>query len=556
MKKLLSLLACAIIAITASADVKTVYVNPMQNDARVDNVVANRHFKKAMLGLTKAKTISVASGTQAIKPGSSEAGKYDYIMTLNISKATVDEAGTLGNLVGAVGGLLGSSSANKEPDWCGKLYTDVVIYDATTGGEVFKTTLEPYSVNKDKTVVLFNATNNFDYDMTDMTDDAFRVGGDVLDAYEVDKKNIVKKVRIGIGSKNGARKNQAYELYKVVGDKQELIGAAKCEQVLGPEESILSINGKKDADKAVSELIQNNDGSYTIQAWSRSRSGFLHNNFQGIDKMFTKDGRANYKDPFGRTTKPRVAFLGITINDNNFSNQKKNLENQVVKGMAEVSTINLAPTIYPSVEAARKDGIEGLIEITIDKVYNKTEKDKEGKTIYNTEILYTISGIDASNNNWIEMKSYNEHGSSKKGTAEANADALGLVDNNVQKFAEDVFPVAASIVNSEEVKKNSVKKVSIDTGTNMGIKKGMTFDIFEQRAEGGADSRFLLGEGKVEKDGLTATSAILKVKGKNNGDEKLFELLQNADETTKVVLISKANRNFLDKGLDFLNKTK
>lgn len=551
MRKFLSILTCAFLAVSASADVSTVYVNPMQNTAGADAVVAKRLYKKALLGLTKAKTISISSGSRNIVPGSADAGKYDYILTIDLTGATTSEAGTVGNLLGAL-----SSSAQKDPDWEGKLTTDITILDAATGGEAFKTTLAPTAVNKDKALAIFNATNNFDYDVTDMTDDAFRVSGEIAEATEVDKKSIVKKVRAQIGSKNGARKNQAFELYKVAGDNQELIGYAKCEQVLNDNESILSINGKKDADKVISDLIQNGDGSYSIMAWSRSKSGFLHDNFQGFDKMFTNEGRPHYLDPFNRTAKPRIAFLAVDINDNSFASQKENFQNTVVKGMEEVPTVEIVRTIYPSVEDARNAGIDGLIEITIDKVFNTTEKTKEGKTEYKTEILYTLAGIDVTGNKWIDMKSFSGFGSSLENAAKANADALSLVDNRVQKYSEDLFPVAASIISTEEVKKNSVKKVRIDVGTDMGAKKGMAFDIFEQRAEGGADSRFLLGEGKVEKDGLTANEAILKVKGKNNGDEKLYELLQNMDENTKVVLVSKASYDIMEKGLNFLNRNK
>ena len=551
MRKFLSILTCALLAVSASADVSTVYVNPMQNTAGADAVVAKRLYKKALLGLTKAKTISIASGSRNIVPGSADAGKYDYILTIDLTGATTSEAGTVSNLLGAL-----SSSAQKDPDWEGKLTTDITILDAATGGEAFKTTLAPTAVNKDKALAIFNATNNFDYDVTDMTDDAFRVSGEIAEATEVDKKSIVKKVRAQIGSKNGARKNQAFELYKVAGDNQELIGYAKCEQVLNDNESILSINGKKDADKVISDLIQNGDGSYSIMAWSRSKSGFLHDNFQGFDKMFTNEGRPHYLDPFNRTAKPRIAFLAVDINDNSFASQKENFQNTVVKGMEEVPTVEIVRTIYPSVEDARNAGIDGLIEITIDKVFNTTEKTKEGKTEYKTEILYTLAGIDVTGNKWIDMKSFSGFGSSLENAAKANADALSLVDNRVQKYSEDLFPVAASIISTEEVKKNSVKKVRIDVGTDMGAKKGMAFDIFEQRAEGGADSRFLLGEGKVEKDGLTANEAILKVKGKNNGDEKLYELLQNMDENTKVVLVSKASYDIMEKGLNFLNRNK
>lgn len=551
MKKILFILLCSIFAVSVNADVSTVYVNPIQNSAGANAVIAKRLYKKALLGLTKAKTISISSGSESITPGSDEAQIYDYILTLNLSKAETSEAASIGNLLGSL-----SSSKTKNPDWEGKLTTEIIIVDAKTGSQVFKTALAPTSTNKDKSLALFNATNNFDYDVTDMTDDAFRVSGEIIEATEFDKKNIVKKVRVQIGSKDGARKDQAYDLYKVVGDNQELIGVAKCEQILSADESILSIMGKKDSGKLISDLIQNGDGSYTIQAWSRSKSGFLHDNFQGLDKMFTNEGRPHYMEPFNRTAKPKIAFLAVEINDKNFSSQKDNFQNTVVQGMEKVPTIQLVKTIYPSVEAARNDSIDGLIEITIDKVFNTTEKTKEGKTDYKSEILYTVAGIDVANNKWIDMKSFSGLGSSSENAAKANEDALLLMDGRVQKYSEDLFPVAASIISSEEVKKNSVKKVRIDIGTDMGAKKGMVFDIYEQRAEGGADSRFLLGEGKVEKDGLTANEAILKVKGKNNGDEKLYELLQNMDGDTKVVLVSKASHDILDKGLNFFNRTK
>jgi len=548
MKKFLSILTCVFLAVSASATVSSVYVNPLQNKAGADAVIAKRLYKKALLGLTKAKTIAVSSGTQSITPGSADAQNYDYIMTIELSAATNTEAGTVGNFLGAFSG------GAKNPDWEGKLTTDILIVDAKTGGEAFKTTLAPRATDKDKALALFNATNNFDYDVTDMTDDAFRIAGEVTEATEVSKKNIVKKVRVQVGSKDGARKNQAFALYKVAGGNEEMIGFAKCEQVLNNEEAILSVNGKNDADKVISDLIQNNDGSYQIIAQSKSRSGFFHDNFQGIDKMFTNEGRSHYMDPFNRTAKPKIAFLAVEINDGKFASQKEYFQNKVVKGMSEVPTIDLVSTIYPGVEAARNAGIDGLIEISIDKVFTDTEKTKEGKTKYNTQILYTVAGIDVVNNKWIDMKSFKGYGSSEESAAKANADALSLMDDRVQKFSEDLFPVAASIVTTAEVKKNSVKKVLIDVGTDMGLKKGMTFDIFEQRADGDDDSRYLLGEGKVEKDGLTAKEAILKVKGKNNGDEKIYDLLQNADENTKIILISKANRNFLDKTNSFLQR--
>lgn len=551
MKKILFSILCVFLTISASATVRSVYVNPIRNESNADNVVVKRLYKKALLGLTKAKTISVSSGSSRVVPGSAEAKNYDYILDIRLTSSEISEANTLSNLLDAF-----SSTKNNETDWEGKLSTDIIIVDSKTGEQVFKTTMTPTAVNKDKQLATFYATNNFDYDMTDMTDDAFRIRGEVLEGIEFDKKNNVKKVRSQIGLKDGARKDQAFELYKVMGNDRELIGMAKCEQVLNNDESILSIRGKKDADRVVSDLIQNLDGSYRIEALSRSKNGFLHNNFQGLDKMFTNEGRSHYLDPFNRSVKPKIAFLAVEINDKDFYSQKDNFEKSVVEGMSNVATIELVKKIYPSVESAREAGLDGLIEITIDKVFNTTETNKEGKTVYKTEVLYTLAGIDVVSNKWIDMKSFSELGSSQENKTKSNANALTILDNTVQKYSEDLFPVAASIIADTESKNGAVKKASINVGTKMGVKKGMLFDIYEQRAEGGSDSRFFLGEGKVEKDGLTADESVIKITGKNDGDKKLFELLRNMDEDTQIILISKASYDILDKGLNFLNRNK
>lgn len=551
MKKIIIATFCAIFfAFMAAAEASKVYVNPLNNSANANSVIAKRLYKKALLGLTKAKTISIVSGDANLAPGSDDAMNYDYIMTIDLSDATISEANSIGNLLGTLG------SSKKDPDWEGKLTTNIFIVNAKTGTEVFKVTLAPRANNKDKDTALFNATNNFDYDMTDMTDDAFRISGEIVEATEVDKKNVVKKMRIQVGSKDGARKGQAFEVYKVAGTAMESLGAAKCEQVLSADESILSFAGKKDADKRLSELIQNNDGSYTIEAVSRSKNSFVHSNFPGIDKMFSKEGRPDYMDPFNRTSKPKVAFLAVEINDNAFSAQKNNFQQAVLKGLMNLPSIELVATIYPNVEAARNAGIDGLVDISIDKVTKSTNNTSDGKTQYQTEILYTVAGIDVANNKWIDMKSFSGLGTSTEGSAKADSDALTLMDNRVQKFCEDLFPIAAMIVNPEEVKKDEVKKVRINVGTDMGVKKGMAFDIYEQRKEGGAEARFLLGEGKAEKNGLEANSAILKVKGKNDGHKKLYQLLQNADENTEIVLISKASYSILDRGTDILTRDK
>lgn len=558
MKKISILFVALTIALMASANVFKIYVNPLKTNAYVDNVVAERLFKKGMLGLTKAKTIAVTSGRDALQPGSEAAKAYDYILDMTLTAVNIDEAGTPSNIIKGVTGIFGKQNDNIKTDWLGTLETEVVIRDAATGDEVYKTTLKPHGTDKDKDMAIYKATNHFDYETTDMTDNVFRTQGEVIEATELDKKNIVKKVRVAVGQDQGARKNQVFELYKVAGGKSELIGAAKCERVLSHNEAILTVNSKKGADKVLSGLIQNNDGTYTIEARSCAKSNFIHDNFQAIDKMFTAEGRSNYVDPVGRTSKFKVGFLEVDIHDSNIYSQKEVFENKVLAGMKNVSTINVTPTIYRSVESAREAGMDGLVEVSIDKVIRSTESTNDGKTKYDTEVYFTVTGIDASNGRWVEMQSLSKSGTSYEKSSDADSDAVKQVERAVRLFCENVFPVYASIINAQEVdaKKGAVKKVRVNVGTNMGLKSGLHFDVYEQRAEGGEESRFLLGTGKVDGKDLTATEATINISGKDGGEKTLYQLIQNADENTNIVLISKAGSNFLDKTTNFLGKKK
>lgn len=549
MKKILLIFAVMLLALTVNADVWTVYVNPLQNQTNVDATITKRLYKKAVLGLTKARTIAVTAGKTALKPGTPEAQQYMYIMNINLAKASIEEAASLGNILGSLG-----SSKKTDPDWTGKLETKITIADSKTGSLVFDETIIPEATDKDKSVLYFNATKNVDAIFTDMTDDAFVIDGEVLEGLDFDKKNVAKCVRAKVGASDGARLKQSFEIFFVKDGKEESIGEAECEQVVSGTEAILELTGKKEAKKKVSEMVQNNDGSYKILARSRSKRSFLHNNFATLDKMFSSKGRSEYLDPFNREAKPKVAFLTVQIDDNSFAKYKDAFEHAVVEGMNNVTTINLEPSIYTSVEQARNAGVDGLIEVTIDKVFDTVEKTKEGKNNYKSKVFFSVTGIDVQNNRWIDMKTMSDIGSSLETAEKAQTSALSLLDRKIQLFSEDIFPVAANIIDQLEVKKEAVKKASIDKGSDMGLKKGMTFEIFEQRAEGGADTRLLLGEGKVEKDGLTPNSAILSIKGKNNGDVRLNTLLKNQDENIKVVLVSKAGKNIMDAIGSFLDR--
>lgn len=554
MKKiLLSLLLLVCVTSVAMAQYRRqIYVNPLQNNSELSSTTANRLYKKGMLGLTKSRSIAVTRGEQVLPPGQAAGEVYDYILTFTIDNAdAVDVRAELKDAVKEIAGIFGSksngSSTNDKPNYQATISTTVTIVNAATGEKVYETDLVCSASNEDKNLGWLEATGNYDLAALDMADDAFTIIGEVLEAVEVDKKGKVKKVRVQAGSNNGARKDLWFDLYMNVGGQKTFMGNAKCEQVLNGEESVLSVTSKKDGDKALNEALSNLDGSYTITAESRAKGGFMRKNLKTFDKIKFKSERPSYLDPAGRGTKAKVAFYNIEAASSTVA--PKDLMDMVLHAANKAAGIEVVPTLYSSVDAAREAGIDGLIEVSVDMMQRSSEQKKNYKgepyTEYKSKMYYSISGIDVAGNKQIDMLSKYELGNSSKTAADADTDALNDAIEDVQHFCEDVFPISCNIMEALKTneKKQEVKEASIDAGTAMGVDKGMIFDIFEQRSEGGDDARFLIGEGKV-KGGLDLNECVISIKGKNDGDKKLFDLIKNLSEDTEIILISKANHGF------------
>lgn len=549
MKKIIFfLLFLCVVAGMSAQQRRAIYVDPVQNNTDLRDNIANRLYKKGVLGLTKARTIAVTAGDHKMTPGSEEALNYDYILTPTVSKIdATDIVGDIKEVVGGVKELFGKKSDDKsdrKPRYTTTIYTDIVITDAKTGEKVYSTQLACQSTNEDKNVGYFDAANGFNGTMLDMADDVFKITGEVIEATEVDKKGKVKKVRAQIGSKAGARKDLWFDLYKVTDGQSELLGAAKCEQVLNGDESILSVTGKKGGDKALNDALSNIDGSYTITVASRSKGGLAHD--FGFDKHKFQSARAPYLDPVGRNGKTKVAFIDIESYDQSMNGRLKDVTDMILKALGEATAIEVVPKIYGSVADAKAEGVDGLLSFTVDMVTRTSEPGKnykgEAVTKYTTKMYYTLTAVDVNNNTWIDMLS-SDYSSTEESQDKADLATISHIDDKVKNFSEDAFPVSCTVLEAKKAndKKFEVKEISVNAGTAYGLRKGMIFDIYEQRKEGGDDARFLIAEGKVKGDGLTATEAILSVKGKNDGDKALYDLIKNMNEDTELILISKAN---------------
>lgn len=238
------------------------------------------------------------------------------------------------------------------------------------------------------------------------------------------------------------------------------------------------------------------------------------------------------------------------------------LASETVEGLSKVTTIDFVKQLHPTLEAAQKAGLDGLINITFDKLDQTTSKTKEGKTKYESHAYISIEGINVHDGSWIEMTDADQPHSSMENAAEAVKKAVDAMDDHIKKFAEDVFPVAGKVMEIKEAKdyvdkkskkkkaeednaqpakqRGSVKVASISIGSNVGVRKNMMFDIYKQIKGVGADSRVFLGTGKVSEN-PSATEAVIKIKGSKKGDEVIYDILKNAtDDSIEIIVISRA----------------
>lgn len=543
----------ALVAMSANAQVEKVYMNPVQSAVSMDSNKKNRLQTKLIMGMSKAHTLKTTKGQTLTANGKLASDGYKYALNVNVTEASHKQDEEL-------------FSSKKKDTYTATVKMNVALVDVTNGKEVASSLFECSASNKDINTAYYKAFNTVDEDIIDFIDNSLPVTAEMIEIYEsnVDKEDAeAKAVKVNKGAAAGVRRDMMFTVYKEVnGDRQE-IGKARCEQVLSADESLLKVYGKEDGDKTVAELFKNMDGSFNVVFVSRSKKlwGKLGSS---LTKVFKKDERTNYYEPdLDRQAKLKVGLMGI--NAANSSVTKEALEllaSETVEGLSKVTTIDFVKQLHPTLEAAQKAGLDGLINITFDKLDQTTSKTKEGKTKYESHAYISIEGINVHDGSWIEMTDADQPHSSLENAAEAVKKAVDAMDDHIKKFAEDVFPVAGKVMEIKEAKdyvdkkskkkkaeednaqpakqRGSVKVASISIGSNVGVRKNMMFDIYKQIKGVGADSRVFLGTGKVSEN-PSATEAVIKIKGSKKGDEVIYDILKNAtDDSIEIIVISRA----------------
>lgn len=552
-RKILLTAFAALMTMTVNAQVEKVYLNPVQSAVSLDNNKKNRLQTKLIMGMSKVHTLKTTKGQALTDNGKLASDGYKYALNVKVTEASHKQDEEL-------------FSSKKKDTYTATVKMNVALVDVTNNKEVASTVFDCSASNKDINTAYYKSFNAVNEDIIDFIDNSLPVTAEMIEIYQsdVDKEDAeAKAVKVNKGSAAGVRRDMMFTVYKEAAGNRTEIGKARCEQVLSAEESLLKVYGKEDGDKVVADLFQNMDGSFNLVFVSRSKKvwGKLGSS---VTKVFKKDERTNYYEPeLDRQAKLKVGLM--SINAANSSVTKSALElltSETVDGLSKVTTIDFVKQLFPTLEAARKAGLDGLINITFDNLEQTTSKTKEGKTQYEAHAYISIEGINVHDGSWIEMTDADQPHSSLENAAEAVKKAVDAMDDHIKKFAEDVFPVAGKIMEIKEAKeiaakkskkkksedeeaqptrqRGSVKSASISIGANVGVRKNMMFDIYKQIKGVGADSRVFLGTGKVSEE-PAATESIIKIKGAKKGDEVIYDILKNAtDDSIEIIVVSRA----------------
>lgn len=146
------------------------------------------------------------------------------------------------------------------------------------------------------------------------------------------------------------------------------------------------------------------------------------------------------------------------------------------------------------VEQAKMSGAEAIVAGTVNSVdiYLKRVRMTDGtiKEYYDCTMSVSLKVIDVATGQVLGTKVLNpkrgfmgsflgSSGIGPKTPEKAFALTLKKMEKPIQKFVAEYFPIVTSIIQIIEAKKNSAKKVLINTGEADGAKKNQVFSVYE-----------------------------------------------------------------------------
>lgn len=191
---------------------------------------------------------------------------------------------------------------------------------------------------------------------------------------------------------------------------------------------------------------------------------------------------------------------------------------------------------------------------------------KDGKKVYACSFNFSVTITDIFNNTTVATKNFSHSSSSVGGTLgsflnydspeKAINGSLSTIEKDIKNFIIDEFPLEGTIYGEDfEIKKDKLTQCYINLGSNIGVKEGDIFNIFEIKIKVGKATKSEIGRMKI----IQADEEVALGKVTKGGKEvklAMDRFLENkaADEANAkpLVVISAKKENILDKGLNLL----
>lgn len=550
MKKSLLLAMCLLVGLLVNAQKPKIYLQPITHSCDISTATNNRVQNAIVYGMSNARTIIMTKGDKKLDAKTLKAQGYDLALQMDIKKCEVKRTDPLFGMKSTASDGK-TNQADIELSVKATKLTDNVQ-------DISAMTLSGLGTNdKSEDVALLQASYDFMTSAKQYVDDNIPVYAFFIDGTEQSNEDgEVKNAIVNVGSARGIRKGLMFRVYKVgAGDKVEELGKARAEQVLSATETLVYVYGRKDGDKKIFSALQNSDGTTKIMLQSRSEAyfGVLGDQLSQIVSGHEEKGET-YPAQIGRTVKPTIGLIKASLMDNSSSSgDLDKFLDSAMSGVLDCSTVKVGD-VTGDLATARQKGYPAAIELALDHI-DIASNAKDGKTTYTATVDASACAVDVNTGAWINMRLFQRTGSDED-KEKAKANAFSNLKTDYRKFLEDVFPVAGLLTDEVEAKKDKVQAGWINIGSNLGVQKGMMFDIYKQLKDVGEDSREFLGTGKVTKD-VEANRAYIKVKGSKNGDEKIYQLLQNStDDNVQIVVVSRAKIDRVSTFLDGVKSVK
>lgn len=528
----LMLMFFCIISGNAQDQVKPrIYVNPItyssgSNITQAECLSASNNY---LMGISKAKHVSITRGREKISTQTAEGKGYDYLLNANVNSVTVEKNDLFKN--------------KDSESYFGKCVVSHNLVSVKTGKVLYSGEITGNSTNAIANVARFESTTQLNNEALAMIDDVLPIYATQINIEEV-KKDRVETVIINLGSEEGARKGMMFVIQQTKGSEIKDLATARLEQILGKNSSRLNVFSKKGGEKIVLDAMNNADESTVISARSRALNSMaawgkdVLKNFG----MTNEDKGDSYPSDINRAKKLKVALNNVYYGIQISNDASDAFAKAVSESFTDCSTIEAGKSDAKTFEAAAAEGWDALIDVTVLDARSERSGEiqtKDGtKPMYKGTVTMSLYAINVATQAGINLRNITETNTAET-PDQAITGAFERVAKPARKFFEDVFPVESRLETVVKFNKkgDEAKEASLSIGSDLGVQKNMKFDIFKQSLSIGEDSREAIGHGEVKSNPEQGTSLLII----QDGGKEIAKILQGDDPDVGIVVVSRGH---------------